>query len=114
MGRIAAEYVDLSIITSDNSRSELPEDIIAEILEGFDRKKAHAVIPSRADAIRYAIENAGGRDVVLLCGKGHEKYELGIRGKRDFDETKIVNDSVNDLLCRGETQKSKEVNENEG
>ena len=114
MGRIAAEYADLSIITSDNSRSELPEDIIAEILEGFDRKKAHAVIPSRADAIRYAIENAGGRDVVLLCGKGHEKYELGIRGKRDFDETKIVNDSVNDVLCRGETQKSKEVNENEG
>lgn len=114
MGRIAAEYADLSIITSDNSRSELPEDIIGEILTGFDRTKAHAVIPSRADAIRYAVENAASGDVVLLCGKGHEKYELGIGGRRDFDESKIVKDSVNDVLIRSETQKSKEINKNEG
>ncbi len=110
MGRIAAEYADLSIITSDNSRSELPEDIIGEILSGFDITKEHAVIPSRADAIRYAVESAGDGDVVLLCGKGHEKYELGIGGRRDFDESRIVGDSVNDVLSRGETQRSKEIN----
>ena len=114
MGRIAAEYADLSIITSDNSRSELPEDIIGEILDGFDKNKAHAVIPSRADAIRYAVENAVNGDVVLLCGKGHEKYEIGIGGRRSFDESKIVDDSVRDVLDRVETQRSKEINENEG
>jgi UDP-N-acetylmuramyl tripeptide synthase len=114
MGRIAAEYADLSIITSDNSRSELPEDIIGEILDGFDKNKAHAVIPSRADAIRYAVENAVNGDVVLLCGKGHEKYEIGIGGRRNFDESKIVDDSVRDVLDRVETQRSKEINENEG
>ena len=103
MGRIAAEYADLSIITSDNSRSELPEDIIGEILAGFDVTKAHAVIPSRADAIRYAVEGAGDGDVVLLCGKGHEKYELGVSGRRGFDESKIVGESVNDVLNRGKT-----------
>lgn len=114
MGRIAAEYADLSIITSDNSRTELPEDIIGEILTGFNGTKEHAVIPSRADAIRYAVERAANGDVVLLCGKGHEKYELGIGGRRDFDESKIALESVNDLISRGKKQRSKEMNENEG
>ncbi len=113
MGRIAGELADLSIITSDNSRSELPEDIIGEIVGGFDKNKAHAVIPSRADAIRYAVENAGDGDVILLCGKGHEKYELGARGKRDFDESAIVGESVKSRIIR-ESGETKEQNENEG
>ncbi len=115
MGRIACEYADLCIITSDNSRSELPEDIIGEILVGFDKTREHAVIPSRADAIRYAVEKAGDGDVVLLCGKGHEKYELGVEGRRDFDESRIVNESVKSRLLRdGDGEKTKEQNENEG
>ncbi|MBQ4141775.1 MAG: UDP-N-acetylmuramoyl-L-alanyl-D-glutamate--2,6-diaminopimelate ligase [Clostridia bacterium] len=115
MGRIASEYADVSIITSDNSRSELPEDIIGEILAGFDVSCRHAVIPSRADAIRYAVENAESGDVVLLCGKGHEKYEIGIDGKRDFDESRIVGESVRDRLIRDSFfAKTKEQNDNEG
>lgn len=114
MGRIASELADMSIVTSDNSRGELPEDIISEILSGFDNNSAHAVIPSRADAIRYAVELADDGDVVLLCGKGHEKYELGIGGYRELDESKIVCDSVRAVLNRGGKQKSKGIDENEG
>ncbi|MBR4034934.1 MAG: hypothetical protein IKJ04_08995, partial [Clostridia bacterium] len=86
---------------------------IGEIVGGFDKNKAHAVIPSRADAIRYAVENAGDGDVILLCGKGHEKYELGARGKRDFDESAIVGESVKSRIIR-ESGETKEQNENEG
>jgi len=114
MGRIASKYADLCIITSDNSRSELPEDIIGEILGGFDSDCSHAVIPSRADAIRYAVESTHNGDVVLLCGKGHEKYELGLKGKREFDEDLIVRTSVGDRLVREAlSPKTKEQKENE-
>ena len=88
--------------------------IISEILSGFDNNSAHAVIPSRADAIRYAVEIADDGDVVLLCGKGHEKYELGIGGCRELDESKIVCDSVRAVLNRGGKQKTKGIDKNEG
>ncbi len=108
MGKTASKLADISVITSDNSRSELPEDIIGEILEGFDKNAEHAVIPSRKDAIRYALSIACEGDTVLLCGKGHEKYEIGIAGEREFDETAIVRES---LLADG--GKGKENKENE-
>jgi UDP-N-acetylmuramyl-tripeptide synthetase len=114
MGRIASEIADVSVITSDNSRSELPEDIISEILSGFDNNSAHAVIPSRADAIRYAVDIAENGDVILLCGKGHEKYELGIGGYRELDESEIVCDRVKDVLRHDKMQKSKGIDKNEG
>ena len=113
MGAIASRLADLCIVTSDNSRSELPENIIGEILCGLDPRSSHAVIPSRREAIRYAIEVAGGGDVVLLCGKGHEKYEIGPQGRRDFDEAEIVEESLKRLAQRVDLQ-MKEENENEG
>lgn len=113
MGSIASRSADLCIVTSDNSRSELPENIIGEILGGFDPETAHAVIPSRREAIRYAIRQARGGDVVLLCGKGHEKYEIGPLGRRDFDEEGIAEETVI-RLTRGAGIQTKEVNENEG
>jgi UDP-N-acetylmuramyl tripeptide synthase len=103
---------DICIVTSDNSRSELPEDIIGEILGGFDTQTAHAVIPSRREAIRYAVEQARGGDVVLLCGKGHEKYEIGPYGRRDFDEAGIAEETAL-RIARSKAQ-TKEDNENEG
>lgn len=91
----------------------MPENIIGEILCGLDPRSSHAVIPSRREAIRYAIEVAGGGDVVLLCGKGHEKYEIGPQGRRDFDEAEIVEESLKRLAQRVDLQ-MKEENENEG
>ena len=110
MGEIASRSADLCIVTSDNSRSELPENIIGEILAGFDPKTAQAVIPARREAIRYAIEQARGGDVVLLCGKGHEKYEIGPFGRRDFDEAGIAEETLKRLV----EMQTKEDNKNEG
>ncbi len=108
MGNIASELADLTVITSDNSRSELPEDIIGEILAGFDPKSSHAVIPSRKDAIRYALEEATQGDTVLLCGKGHEKYELSKGIARNFDESAIVAEALSSLGAAKTEEKENE------
>lgn len=77
MGRIAAELSDQVLVTSDNPRTEDPDQIIAEILAGA---AAHAdrvrTIPDRADAIAEALAVAGPGDLVLIAGKGSEKYQI--------------------------------------
>ena len=75
-------------MTSDNSRSEDPEQIIEEILSGM--KERPTVIVDRAEAIRYAVLRARPKDVILLAGKGHEQYELRRDGKIPFSEKEIV------------------------
>ncbi len=90
MGRIAADGADLTIVTSDNSRTERASDIIAEIMKGVPSGAACEVIPDRAEAIEYAIMNATPKDVIVLAGKGHESYEDVGGVKRGFDERKIV------------------------
>ncbi len=88
MGAVAELYADCAIVTSDNSRSEDPNQIIAEILSGM--KQTPVVIPNRRDAIRYAVLNAKPKDFILLAGKGHEEYELNRDGKTYFSEREIV------------------------
>ena len=90
MGRIASENAQLVILTSDNSRSEDPEEIISQILVGMKNDTPYVVIPDRADAIAYAIKAARTGDVILLAGKGHETYEITRGGRRQFDEREIV------------------------
>lgn len=92
MARIASRLSDVTVITSDNSRSEDPDAIMREILSGMDREAEYAVIPDRAEAIRYALRTARAGDILLLCGKGHETYEIDASGKHPFDERKIVKD----------------------
>lgn len=90
MGRIASEMADYVFITSDNCRSEKHEAIIADIMEGFDESVPHAVITDRAEAIKCAVLSAHPGDILILAGKGHEKYEITSDGKRPFDEAAIV------------------------
>ncbi len=90
MGRIASEYADYSVITSDNSRSEDPLAIIDCIMQGFDKEKRYAVILDRREAILFALHNSGEGDAVLLAGKGHEKYEIDSLGKHPFSEKEII------------------------
>ncbi len=90
MGQIVSSLADLAVITSDNSRTEDPESIIGEIMSGVDRERPHAVIPDRKQAIEYALSVAGCGDIVILAGKGHEKYEITSAGMRPFDEIGIV------------------------
>ena len=90
MARIASRMADSLVITSDNSRSEDPAGIIADILAGVDKESEFAVVQDRAEAIRYAIRHARGGDIILLAGKGHETYEIDREGKHPFCEKDIA------------------------
>ncbi len=94
MGKIATELSDLCVITGDNSRSENPSDIIADILSGVSAEGCYTVIEDRRAAIEYVIKNARRGDVILLCGKGHEEYEIGRDGVRPFSEREILLSAV--------------------
>ncbi len=89
MGAIAARYADLTIVTTDNPRSEDPAKIAAQVVAGLDPAR-YEVVLDRREAIARALEVAGGDDVVLLLGKGHERYQVVGEEKVPFDEASIV------------------------
>ena len=92
MGRIAASLSDKLIITSDNPRSEEPEDIIHDMEKGVDVTDRHKIttIVNREEAIKAACLMAQKGDIILVAGKGHETYQE-IKGvKYPFDDRDIV------------------------
>ncbi|MBE6694639.1 MAG: UDP-N-acetylmuramoyl-L-alanyl-D-glutamate--2,6-diaminopimelate ligase [Ruminococcaceae bacterium] len=99
MAHIASRMADMTVITSDNSRSEDPEQIIADILSGIDKHSTYATVPDRAEAIRYAVGCARQGDVILLAGKGHEQYEIDKSGKHPFSERDIVQKAAKRLAA---------------
>ena len=75
MGRIAAEYADFGVLTSDNSRTEDPRDIIRQIENGYKEiSSSYITIVERSSAITYAVVVARPEDVVVIAGKGAEPY----------------------------------------
>ena len=91
MGRIAGEKADFVIVTSDNPRTEDPMDIIAEILPGVEQTHTPYVVRAdRREAIEYAIEHHRRDDLIILCGKGHEDYQIIGHEKIHMDEREIV------------------------
>jgi len=76
MGAIAEELADKVIVTSDNPRSEDPQQIITDILAGFKSVNDVIVEPDRGKAIEYIKEIANKDDVVVIAGKGHENYQI--------------------------------------
>jgi len=84
MGAIAAELSDWAVVTSDNPRTEKPEQILADIVAGMDGQPT--VISDRAQAIHRAIADAQPGDTVLLAGKGHEDYQILGTEKVHFDD----------------------------
>ncbi len=94
MGKVAAEFSQKLILTSDNPRDEKPEDIIHQMMEGIPEEKRNKVlaIPDRKEAIKTAIMLASRGDIVLVAGKGHETYQE-IEGKRHhFDDREVLLD----------------------
>ena len=92
MARIAARFSDRVILTSDNPRSEVPEQIIAEMLAGVEKGLTRNVqtITDRREAIKIACAISRSNDVILIAGKGHEKYQE-IKGvKHHFDDKEIL------------------------
>lgn len=103
MGEVIGNNSDLSVITSDNSRFEKIDDIIADILIGMHKTNGkYTIIPDRRKAIKEALRVAGEGDVVLLIGKGHEMYEEIEGVKYPFDERQVVNDSLSELKQQGD------------
>jgi UDP-N-acetylmuramoyl-L-alanyl-D-glutamate--2,6-diaminopimelate ligase len=92
MAEVACEHSDKAIFTSDNPRSEQPEQIIRDMEEGLAPayKRKYISITDRKEAIKTAISLAGPEDIILVAGKGHEKYQE-IKGvKNHFDDRETV------------------------
>lgn len=102
MGEVSGELADLTIITSDNPRTENPQTIIDDIKQGIAKTNGEYVeIADRKEAIRYAIENGRPSDVIVLAGKGHEDYQE-IQGKKyPMDERDLIADILADRQRAG-------------
>ncbi len=94
MGSIAARLSDVAIVTSDNPRTEEPQRILDDILEGIPADTHPTVICDRAEAIRTAILNAQPGDGVLIAGKGHEDYQILGTEKVHFDDREQARDAL--------------------
>ncbi|OPJ56852.1 UDP-N-acetylmuramoyl-L-alanyl-D-glutamate--2,6-diaminopimelate ligase [Alkalithermobacter paradoxus] len=91
MGRISQMLSDISIITSDNPRTEDPQKIVDDIIEGIDKQNQnYRVILDRKQAIKEAINIAKEGDVVIIAGKGHEDYQIIGNEKIHFDDKEVV------------------------
>ncbi len=95
MGEIAARLADLTIVTSDNPRSEDPEAIVAEILAGIDDRGTTEAIVDRHVAIEQAVAGAGAGDVVVIAGKGHEQGQEFEGGRKiAFDDVAVAREAL--------------------
>jgi len=106
MGRIAAEFSDLAVITSDNPRSESKMEIIDQIAAGVREaetheyracdlaagfsKKGYVVQPDRKGGIMLAVSVSQAGDVIFIAGKGHETYQIIGNKRIDFDDREVV------------------------
>lgn len=98
MGEISGRIADFTFITSDNPRTENPEEIVHQIEEGMKKTKGkYKVIVDRTEAIKEAIQMATKRDIIVLAGKGHEPYQEINGVKHPYDERIIVNEIIEEL-----------------
>src|SRR6202011_5210937 len=94
-GRAAGKGSDFVVLTSDNPRSEDPQRIIADALPGLlQTGTRHTVEPDRRKAIAMAIAEARPGDLVLLAGKGHEKYQITREGTFPFDDVEVARQAL--------------------
>jgi len=116
MGAVSGKYSDLSIITSDNLRTEDPNTIIEGIEEGIKRlgirkycvddltvnscKKGYVTVVDRLRAIRFAIDIAKYQDTVLIAGKGHEDYQIVGNEKIPFDDRQEARNTISERVKR--------------
>ncbi len=97
MGRISGKEADFTVITSDNPRFEEPMDIISEIEEGLiEESKEYIIVQDRYEAIKYALEKAKEGDLVVVCGKGSERYQEVYGIKNLFNDK----DTIEELIGR--------------
>ncbi len=92
MAQIACDFSNRAIFTSDNPRSEDPQVILKDMETGLNAasKRKYISIADRKEAIKAAVSFANREDIILLAGKGHEKYQVLKDGKHDFDDKAIM------------------------
>ena len=95
MGLAAGNRADLTVITSDNPRNEPPEKIIDEIAEAVAKTAGkYVIIADRKQALEWVIKQAESGDIIAVCGKGHETYQIIGSEKKHFDDREIITEII--------------------
>jgi len=96
MAQIATKYADISVLTSDNPRSEEPAAIIADMAAGLAavEDSRYVQIVDRREAIQYAIRHAQPNDCILIAGKGHETYQIIKDQVLPFDDREVAKEAI--------------------
>ena len=103
MGRVAVEYSDVVVLTSDNPRTEDPMAILREVEDGVRealKARAHVeyhLVADRREAIAAAVRLARAGDIVLIAGKGHEDYQILGTKKVHFDDREVAREAIQQL-----------------
>lgn len=94
MAKIAVDFSNQVILTSDNPRYEDPLEILAEMEAGIPKEEKRQVITieNRKEAIKTAVILAKDHDMILIAGKGHETYQESKGSKLPFDDKKVLTD----------------------
>ncbi len=106
MGAAGAELADVPVVTSDNPRSEDPEAIIAQMLEGIPAERRDEVVvdADRRRAIATALAAAEAGDLVVIAGKGHEQGQEFEGGRKEpFDDRDVAREELGRLRAAGGT-----------
>jgi UDP-N-acetylmuramoyl-L-alanyl-D-glutamate--2,6-diaminopimelate ligase len=97
MGEVAGRLSDLTILSSDNPKSEDPLKIISDIVVGLQKTQGKYIIePDREEAIGLAIDEARAGDILLLAGKGHENYQILGDRTLEFDDREVARKALRD------------------
>lgn len=92
MAKVAEQFADFVIVTSDNPRTEKPEDIISEAVTGFEKPDSPTITlePDRKKAIEFALKSAARDDIVLIAGRGHEAYQIIGKDRVAFHDATVA------------------------
>ena len=93
----ASERSDLTVVTSDNPRTEDPQAILDEVVTGIVAGRQSVAILDRREAIYHAVAVAEPGDVVVIAGKGHENYQIIGRTKHHMDDREMAREAL--ALC---------------
>ncbi len=99
MARVVEQSANVTIVTNDNPRTEKPDNIIRDIVTGFESPNSNSITieADRKKAIELAIKNAGKGDIVLIAGKGHETYQIIGTQKFHFSDKEIAQEFLKKL-----------------
>jgi UDP-N-acetylmuramoyl-L-alanyl-D-glutamate--2,6-diaminopimelate ligase len=98
MGKIASKYSDIIVLTTDDPKDEDPEKIIEQVKTGITKERNFIVIPERKTAINAAINFANRDDLVIIAGRGHERFQLFANGKQiKFNDFEVASDCIDSL-----------------